>query len=45
VPHLSRARQSVGVYAGKIANGWPLIIRHAFSLLRRFSPALGRAPK
>jgi hypothetical protein len=36
VPLLSRAGQSLGVYAGKIVNGWPLIIRSLGPLLRRF---------
>jgi len=26
------------VYSGKIRNGWPLIIRNAFKLLKRFNP-------
>jgi hypothetical protein len=36
VPALSRAAQSIGVWGGKIAHGWPLIIRHLPSLLGRF---------
>jgi len=31
------------MYAGKIANGWPLVIRNSFRLLSRFRP--GRAAK
>jgi hypothetical protein len=38
VPGLSRAGQSMQVYAGKIRNGWPLIIRNTFRLLKRFNP-------
>jgi hypothetical protein len=30
------------VYAGKIRNGWPLIIRNVFTLLRRFNPMTRR---
>jgi hypothetical protein len=26
------------VYSGKIRNGWPLIIRNVFTLLKRYSP-------
>ena len=26
------------VYSGKIAKGWPLIMRNIFTLLRRFNP-------
>ena len=26
------------VYAGKIRNGWPLIMRNIFTLLSRFNP-------
>lgn len=26
------------VYSGKLRNGWPLIIRNIFTLLRRFNP-------
>jgi hypothetical protein len=29
------------VYSGKIRNGWPLILRSAFKLLRRFTPLGG----
>lgn len=36
VPALSRAGQSLRVYSGKIANGWPLILRSMGALLRRF---------
>jgi hypothetical protein len=36
VPPLSRAVQSLGIYGGKIVNGWPLIIRSVGPLLRRF---------
>jgi hypothetical protein len=36
VPGLSRAGQSLGVYIGKIVNGWPLIIRSIGALMRRF---------
>lgn len=43
VPALSRASQSLQVYGGKIANGWPLILRKSFKLLWRFRP--GRAVK
>ena len=28
--------QSLGVYAGKLINGWPLVIRGIGPLLRRF---------
>ncbi|HKN12306.1 MAG TPA: hypothetical protein VJX68_03840 [Candidatus Binatus sp.] len=41
MPALSRADQSRRMYAGKIANGWPLVIRNSFRLLWRFRP--GRA--
>jgi hypothetical protein len=40
VPRLSRAGQSMQVYSGKIRNGWPLILRNIFRLLRRFNPML-----
>jgi hypothetical protein len=36
VPALSRASQSLGVWSGKIINGWPLILRSSFALLGRF---------
>jgi hypothetical protein len=36
VPGLSRASQSLGVYGGKIVNGWPLIVRSMGALMRRF---------
>ncbi|MBE3604698.1 hypothetical protein IMX07_13785 [bacterium] len=36
MPAASRAAQSLGVYAGKIANGWPLILRSLGALMRRF---------
>jgi hypothetical protein len=36
VPRWSRAGQSLGVYGGKIANGWPLILRNIGPLMRRF---------
>ncbi len=39
VPRLSLARQSLKVYAGKLRNGWPLVIRHSFRLLCRFRPS------
>jgi hypothetical protein len=26
------------IYSGKIRNGWPLILRNIFTLLRRFNP-------
>jgi len=42
VPLLSRAGQSLGVWTGKIVNGWPLILRNCFALIERF--ALGRMP-
>jgi hypothetical protein len=42
VPGFSRAGQSLQVYAGKVAGGWPLIIRHSFRLLSRFRPGLKR---
>jgi hypothetical protein len=38
VPRLSRAGQSIGVYAGKIRNGWPLVIRNSVRLIVRFAP-------
>jgi hypothetical protein len=38
VPRLSRASQSMQVYSGKIRNGWPLIMRNIFTLLKRFNP-------
>jgi hypothetical protein len=31
------------MYAGKIVNGWPLVLRNSFRLLWRFLP--GRAAK
>ena len=43
VPALSRADQSMRMYAGKLANGWPLVLRNSFRLLWRFRP--GRAAK
>jgi hypothetical protein len=43
VPALSRADQSIRMYAGKISNGWPLVLRNSFRLLWRFRP--GRAAK
>ena len=43
VPALSRADQSIRMYAGKLANGWPLVLRNSFRLLWRFRP--GRAAK
>jgi hypothetical protein len=36
VPGLSRAGQSLGVYGGKIVNGWPLILRSMGALMQRF---------
>jgi hypothetical protein len=36
VPGLSRAGQSLGVYGGKIVNGWPLMVRSMGALMRRF---------
>jgi hypothetical protein len=36
VPLLSRAGQSLGIYGGKIVNGWPLIVRNVGPLFRRF---------
>jgi hypothetical protein len=44
VARLSLARQSIGIYSGKIKNGWPLILRNILRLLRRFNP-LGRADR
>jgi hypothetical protein len=38
VPALSRAGQSLQVYGGKLANGWPLVLRNALRLLWRFRP-------
>jgi hypothetical protein len=38
VPRLSLARQSLKVDGGKLRNGWPLVLRHSFRLLRRFRP-------
>jgi len=43
VPALSRVDQSLRIYAGKLANGWPLVLRNLFRLLWRFRP--GRALK
>jgi len=43
VPTMSRVDQSVRMYAGKITNGWPLVLRNSFRLLWRFRP--GRAAK
>jgi len=40
VPALSRVSQSLGVWGSKLIHGWPLIIRHAPSLVARF--VLGR---
>jgi len=40
---LSRADQSLRMYADKLANGWPLVLRNSFRLLWRFRP--GRAAK
>jgi hypothetical protein len=31
----------VRMYASKIANGWPLVLRNAFRLLWRFRPGRG----
>jgi hypothetical protein len=42
VPAMSRAAQSLGVYAGKILNGGPLVIRNSFRLLWRFRPGRAR---
>ena len=36
MPLLSRAGQSLGIYGGKIVNGWPLIVRNVGPLFRRF---------
>lgn len=36
VPVLERAAQSVGVWSGKIVNGWPLILRSFVALVERF---------
>jgi hypothetical protein len=36
VPILSRTRQSISVWGGKIAHGWPLILRNAPQLVARF---------
>jgi hypothetical protein len=38
VPALSRAGQSLGVYAGKFIHAWPLIIRKLPRLIMRFRP-------
>jgi hypothetical protein len=38
VPALSRAGQSMGVYAGKLRNAWPLVLRNSLKLLWRFRP-------
>ncbi|HTR63043.1 MAG TPA: hypothetical protein VMH37_15145 [Candidatus Binataceae bacterium] len=43
VPSLSRASQSMSVYAGKIRNAWPLILRNSFKLLWRFRPRFSKA--
>jgi hypothetical protein len=40
---MSRVDQSLRMYAGKIVNGWPLVLRNSFRLLWRFRP--GRAAK
>jgi hypothetical protein len=42
VPALSLIGQSLRVWGGKIVNGWPLILRSSFALVRRF--AFGRMP-
>jgi hypothetical protein len=42
VPALSRGGQSLQVWGGKIVNGWPLILRRSFALVRRF--VFGRMP-
>jgi hypothetical protein len=42
VPPLSRASQSMSVYAGKIRNAWPLILRNSLRLLWRFRPRFSR---
>jgi hypothetical protein len=39
---LSRTAQSLQVWGGKIANGWPLILRSSRALVRRF--IFGRMP-
>lgn len=36
VPVLERAAQSLGVWGGKIVNGWPLILRSSVALVERF---------
>ncbi len=42
VPRSSLAAQSIHVWGGKIAHGWPLILKNSFKLLQRF--LLGRMP-
>jgi hypothetical protein len=41
VPAFSRAGQSMGVYAGKLRNAWPLVLRQSLKLLWRFRPGRG----
>jgi hypothetical protein len=33
------------MYYGKLVNGWPLIVRHAWKLLWRFRPGTSRAAR
>lgn len=36
LPALERMAQSLGVWSGKIVNGWPLILRSSVALVQRF---------
>ena len=36
VPGLSLAAQSIRVWSGKLAHGWPLILKNSFKLIQRF---------
>ncbi|MHB8383899.1 MAG: hypothetical protein ACYDC3_16345 [Candidatus Binataceae bacterium] len=40
MPRLSRAGQSLGVYASKLHNGWPMVWRSTFALLARYRPRI-----
>lgn len=42
VPLPSLAAQSIRVWGGKIAHGWPIIFKNCFKLVQRF--VLGRMP-
>jgi hypothetical protein len=36
VPASSLVAQSIQVWGGKLAHGWPLILTNSFKLIRRF---------